>query len=148
MHPLTRNDDRIVKVYQDEPAVSNDENATDQQKLYKKSEQLQHNAFELEEQQQPFVESKAMFENKKEEQNFLAVKNFLLKQQQILNIMQQSVSDLKQTTIRNKIEADVLVRDFQNKQQHDLESIHKSLLDLKQSAAGNRIKSDYLACDF
>ena len=65
-----------------------------------------------------------------------------------MNIMQQSISYLKQTTIRNKIEADVLVKDYQNQQQHNLESIHKSLLDLKQSAAENRIKSDYLACDF
>ena len=62
--------------------------------------------------------------------------------------MQQSVSDLKQTTMRNKIEANNLVWDFQNKQQHDLESIHKSLLDLNKSAAGNRIESDDLACDF
>ena len=58
------------------------------------------------------------------------------------------VSDLKQTTIRNKIEAHNLVRDFQNKQQHDLESIHKSLLDLKTSAAGSGIESADLAADY
>ena len=69
-------------------------------------------------------------------------------QQQMLGVMQQSLSDLKETTIRNKIEADDLVRDFKNKQQHDLELIQKSLLDLKQSAESNRIESDDLASDF
>ena len=62
--------------------------------------------------------------------------------------MQQSFSDLKQTTIRKKIEAHYLVRDFQKKQQQDLELIHKSLLDLKQSTAGNRFESDDLASDY
>ena len=65
-----------------------------------------------------------------------------------LNAMQQSLSDLKQTTIENKIEANNLVRDFQNKQQQDLDLIHKSILHLKQSAADNRFESDDMASDY
>ena len=61
---------------------------------------------------QPVVESKYIFKNKEEEHDISVVKDFLSKHQQILNAMQQSVSDLNQTAIRSKIEAHNLVRDL------------------------------------
>ena len=103
---------------------------------------------ETEKQKQPIVESKDIFENKKEEYELSVVKDFLSKHHQILNALQQSLSDLKQTTIENKIEGNNLVRDFQNKQQQDLDLIHKSILHLKQSAADNRFESDDMASDY
>ena len=149
-HPQTPNDKRIVKFYRTEKTVSNDENVSEQQKPYGKSEQnQQQNVLGTEQkQQQPIHESKYIFEKKKEEHELSVVKDFLSKHQQILNAMQQSFSDLKQTTIRNKIGTDNLVRDFQKKQQQDLELIHKSLLDLKQSTACNRFESDDPASDY
>ena len=103
-HPQTPNDKRIIKFHQTEETVSNDENVSEQQKPYEKSEQnQQQNVMETEKQKQPIVESKDIFENKKEEQNFLALKDFLSKHQQILNAMQQSLSDLKQTTIETRL---------------------------------------------
>ena len=148
-HPQTPNDKRIIKFHQTEETVSSDENVSEQQKPYEKSEQnQQQNVMETEKQKQPIVESKDIFENKKEEHELSVVKDFLSKHQQILNVMQQSLSDLKQTTIENKIEANNLVRDFQNKQQQDLDLIHKSILHLKQSAADNRFESDDMASDY
>ena len=85
---------------------------------------------------------------RKKNKTSLRQRTFYQNNRKILNIIQQYVCDLNQTTIRSKIEAHNLVRDFQKKQQHDLESIHISLLGLKKSAAGNRIESDDLACDF
>ena len=58
---------------------------------------------ETEQQQQPIVESKFIFEKKKEEHELFVVKDFLSKHQQILNAMQQSLSDLKQTTIKTRL---------------------------------------------
>ena len=66
---------------------------------------------------------------------------FLTKQQHVLETIQQSILDLKQETMRSKIEGDVRARDFQHKQQHDLELVKQSFFDLKQSVVSSRGES-------
>ena len=89
-------------------AILNDENAPDQQFIVEpqqkddeKYEQQQCNAFQVEDS---------------------VSKDFLTKQQHVLETIQQSILDLKQETMRSKIE-----------KQHDLELLKQSLFDLKQS---------------
>ena len=153
LQPLTRNDDRIVKFYLNEPAVSNDENATDQQfiaesqkKDDEQSEQLQHNAIELEQHEQHIEKVKDMHENK-QEQELSAVRYLLTKQQQGMELIQKSLSDIKRSVVSNKNEVDDSARGFQNKQQQDMEVIQKSLIDLKQSMKRSRSESDVLDKD-
>ena len=66
---------------------------------------------------------------------------FLAKQQHVLETMQQSILNLKQETMRSKIEGDVRARDFQHEQQQDLELVKQSLFDLKQSVVISRGES-------
>ena len=59
-------------------------------------------------------------------------RDFHNKQQHDLELVKQSLFDLKQETMKSKIEEDA-AREFQNKQQHDLEFLKQYLFDLKQS---------------
>ena len=79
------------------------------------------------------MEVNDIFVKNKEDQEHSVVKDVLTKQQHVLETIQQSILDLKQETMRSKIEGDVRARDFQNKQKHDLELVKQSLFDLKQS---------------
>ena len=133
-HPQTHNDDRIVKFYQNKQAILNNENASNQQSIAQpqgkddeKFEQQQHNTFQTEQQQNPISEVNDIFVKKKEDQEYSVVKDFLTQQQQhVLGTIQQSILDLKQETMRSKIQ-----------EQHDLELLKQSLFDLKQSVTSD-----------
>ena len=111
------------------------------------SEQLQcNNAIELEQHEQPIGKVKDLHENK-QEQELSAVRYLLTKQQQGMELIQKSLSDIKRSVVSNKNEVDDSAKEFQNKQQQDMEVIQKSLIDLKQSMKRSRSESDVLDKD-
>ena len=85
-------------------------------------------------------------QRKVEIHDFSEIRDIILKQKQVLESIQKSPFELKQSAIKSGTEFDVLAGSFQMKQK-DLKSIQQSLLDLKQSATYNRIGPDDLSKD-
>ena len=144
-HPQTRNEDRIVKFYQTEKNISKGEYAAKQQII---TESQQKHESESEQQKcQGSILNDFDILMKKEDDRFSEVKGLLWNQQQVLNVMKQSLLDIKQNALRNKMEEDFLARGFQNKQQQDLELIKQFLLDFKQRTLMSGNEPDVLDKD-
>ena len=144
LHPQTSNNDRIVKFHKHGKMV------TDNAEAVENTEEMSVNHPSK---QDTVVESKDDFQSKEQlvklntntshQVNMVESKDdFLTKQQHVLETIQQSILDLKQETMRSKIEGDVRARDFYIKQQHDLELVKQSLFDLKQETMKSKIEED------
>ena len=154
-HPTTHNDDRIVKMYGSKEATPKIEDTSKQHLLSKsqqdsdkESKQQEQPSEEPSEQQQPnaikSIPSNGNTINQREEQSVTEIRDILSKQQHDLELIHESLFDLKQSAARNRFESDDLASDYQNKQKQDLEVIKQSLIELKQSMKRSRSEPDVL----